>query len=68
VVPHVGTGLEGELVLEWWADPRKVTLYITEEGMSFVKSWGVNIHSEMEDGSISCVEDILPLWKWLFGE
>src|SRR5213078_2622374 len=38
--PHVTSSAEGEVVFEWWNDPRKLTVYCTAEDANFVKVWG----------------------------
>jgi prevent-host-death family protein len=67
VSPHVGADEYGSVSLEWWYETRKMTLFIESAGqIRFLKSWGSNIHSEMEDGTIKTVDEFVQLSKWLF--
>jgi hypothetical protein len=55
-----------EILLEWWKDLRKLSLYLTFGGAWYIKIWGPNIDTEMEEGHI---ENSFPeLWAWLNGE
>lgn len=60
---------ESSNVYEWWNGNRKITIYITGKGESdYVKIWGSNIHTEMDDGSITTIEELETLWRWLLSE
>jgi hypothetical protein len=63
--PHVTASSEGEVVFEWWHEERDLTLYISVLEIEYVKAWGMNIHSEMEEGCIDSINTFLDLWKWL---
>ena len=63
--PHVSSSPGGEIVLEWWRDPRKLTVYISDGGVEFVKSWGSSIRHEMEEGTANSIEDAQTIWNWL---
>jgi hypothetical protein len=54
--------MEGEPVFEWWSGEKKLTIYFQEHSAEYVKVWGSNVHSEMEDGDLG---DFLPLLQWL---
>jgi hypothetical protein len=62
--PHVSTNEDGNVVFEWWQSTRKLTVYVRSAHVTYIKVWGVNIDSEMEDG---CVTDkgFASLWMWL---
>ena len=62
--PHVSTNEDGNVVFEWWQGVRKLTVYVRSAHVTYIKVWGVNIDSEMEDG---CVTDkgFASLWMWL---
>lgn len=54
------------VVMEWWQDPRKLTVYVEPDGsMNYVKCWGANVHEEMESGSIEDAFTPTVLWFWL---
>jgi hypothetical protein len=65
LVPHVTSSAEGEVVCEWWNDPKKLTVYFTAEDASYVKVWGPDMVTEMEDGDATSPEARELLWSWL---
>ena len=61
--------VDGEICLEWWCGSRKLTLYIEgPETVSFIKSWGPDMVTEMQDGHLSNLNNIKVLMRWLNGE
>jgi hypothetical protein len=54
-----------EIVLEWWNQSKKITTYVSEESIDYIKVWGADMDNEMEDGSISLEEDLTHLWQWI---
>lgn len=66
--PNVTTDGEGRVVLEWWSQERKITVYIDEEGEEFIASWGRSIFDEMEEGAFENPKDALERWAWMTGE
>lgn len=66
--PHVTSSPEGEVVFEWWNDPRKLTLYCTATESYYVKVWGPDMVTQMEDGDAAPSETRRDLWRWLMGE
>jgi hypothetical protein len=63
--PHVTSSAEGEVVSEWWNGPKKLTVYCTGAEASYVKVWGPDICTEMEDGDASAPAIQQQLWSWL---
>jgi hypothetical protein len=63
--PHVSLDVDNEIVFEWWNKERKITIYIEEYKITFIKVWGENVHHDMKDGPIDFADDFLNLWKWL---
>jgi len=63
--PHIGTGSDGEIVLEWWNEERKLTVYIDDSETTYIKSWGANIHSQMKSGTCISDETRKALLDWL---
>lgn len=53
--------------LEWWGEaPRKLTLYFDSPAPPyFLKVWGPNLHSEMEDGDLQDNAQLQELFCWL---
>jgi len=63
--PHLNVSPDDEIVFEWWNADRKLTMYISGESAQFIKVWGANIDSEMEDGYAESSEELSALWNWL---
>lgn len=63
-LPHVSANENGEVLLEWWKSEKKLTLFVREDGIDYLRAWGSDIEHEMTDGELS--EDAFPgLWSWL---
>src|SRR5258706_6205112 len=63
--PHIGSNEHGHITLEWWHGSRTLTVFIrTEERVDYLKSWGSNIESEMEDGELSRINDFAAISRW----
>ena len=65
LAPHVTSSAEGEIVFEWWNDPRKLTVYCTTEDANYVKVWGPDMVTQMEDGDATSPAARQQLWMWL---
>jgi hypothetical protein len=65
--PHVGCNERGQISLEWWNKQRTLTVFVrSAERVDFLKSWGANIETEMEDGEVNTVADFVTLARWLY--
>ena len=56
---------DDEIVLEWWKGEKKLAIYASPGAIEYVKVWGPDIFSEMEDGNIENAQDFQSLWRWL---
>lgn len=65
VTPHVTADAHGDVVFEWWKGSRKLTAYVSPDAAEFVKMWGPDIDSQMEDGVVASEADRRSLWNWL---
>lgn len=63
--PLVGADAHGNVVFEWWEDHKKLTVYVRPETVEYIKVWGPDIFSDMEDGEVERAEDHQALWHWL---
>ena len=64
--PLINVNDDLEIVLEWWNGKKKLTIYISQGGyLEFIKIWGANMESEMEDGLIRSESDHKDLFSWL---
>ena len=67
VEPHLGANERGQVTLEWWKGERTLTLFVrSEETVEYLKAWGKDIESEMEDGEVSRLSDFVSLSHWLY--
>ena len=65
IAPHVIADAHGNVVLEWWEGRKKLTIYVYPETVEYVKVWGPDIFSDMEDGEVEGTEERRALWRWL---
>lgn len=56
---------ETETLLEWWYQDNKLSIYVDEDLITYIKVWGADMDSEMEDGIITSEGDLKNLWEWL---
>jgi hypothetical protein len=63
--PNVTASAEGEVVLEWWHGDKGLTIYIGNQSAAYLKDWGADINTEMEDGYANSPDIRRALWKWL---
>ena len=67
--PHIVSNEHGQITLEWWQGPRTLTVFIrTEDQVDYLKSWGSDIESEMEDGEVNRIAGFVALSHWLYRE
>lgn len=63
--PNVTASAEGEVVLEWWHGDKGLTIYLGNQSAAYLKDWGADINTEMEDGYANSPSIRLALWEWL---
>ena len=63
--PLVNLSFDSEIVLEWWHETKKLSVYILGNTAEYIKVWGTDIDNEMEDGTSSSPDELTDLWKWL---
>lgn len=65
--PMINVNDDSDVVLEWWNKNKKLTFYINQSTLDYIKVWGADIDSEMEDGLINSMQDcsIGQLWQWI---
>lgn len=47
--PNVTTSPMGDVVLEWWHDARKITVYASSDAYEILRVWGPDLDTEMDD-------------------
>jgi hypothetical protein len=65
IEPNVTASAEGEVVFEWWHSTKGLATYIGNQSAEYLKDWGTNINTEMEDGSANSPDIRRNLWTWL---
>lgn len=66
--PHVGEDEAGNATLEWWSmdGERKLTLYTMHPAdESLLKSWGINIETEMEFVALTDPKAVRAAFDWI---
>lgn len=63
--PNVTASAEGEVVFEWRYGVKNLTIYIGNQSAEYVKDWGADINTEMEDGYANSRSIRQRLWEWL---
>jgi hypothetical protein len=65
--PHVGVNERGHITLEWWSGERSLTVFVrSEDQVNYLKSWGKDIVTEMEDGELHRLSEFASLSRWLY--
>lgn len=62
--PHMSSTADGEIAFEWWKGERKLTLYLSDRGSEYIKVWGPDIETEMDDGPLNHWS-FVAAWLWL---
>jgi hypothetical protein len=65
LTPHVAPSGDGEVIFEWEHGAKNLTIYVGSREVSYVKDWGADMETEMEDGYITSTSTRVELWKWL---
>lgn len=59
---------ETETLLEWWYQGNKLSIYVEEDLITYIKVWGADMDNEMEDGIVTTEHDLKNLWEWLISK
>jgi hypothetical protein len=65
--PNVTASGEGEVVLGWRHDHKRLTIYVGEKSAEYVRAWGIDMEKDMDDGDADLPSTRQSLWKWLVG-
>ena len=63
--PHVSVDEDGDIMFEWWNEDKALTVYVSAEGARYIKGWGLDAETDMEDGEDPTPEMRRELWAWL---
>lgn len=67
VAPHISVD-EDEATFEWWKEERQLAVFVQRSGeVLAIKSWGTNVHSQMEEVQAPTPSELRGLWAWLIG-
>lgn len=67
MTPLVVADAHGNVVFEWLNDRNRLVVYVSPTTVEYVKAWGPDIWSDMEDGEIGTPQERKVLWRWLMG-
>src|SRR3989442_2615769 len=56
--PLVCASADGDVSFEWWFGNRKITVYVSEKSVEYVKVWGPRVLEDMDDGDLRTAEDL----------
>ncbi len=62
--PFISSDEDGYVTVEWYEDERELHLLIGENEAEYLQVWGINIDTEMHEGTFSH-NDYLTHWEWL---
>ena len=63
--PNVTASADGEVVFEWRHGIKVLTIYIGNQSAEYIRDWGADINTEMENGYANSPQIRRTLWKWL---
>jgi hypothetical protein len=63
--PQVAADEDGDVMFEWWNREKALTVYVSNDDVRYIKGWGLDAESEMEDGEPTTPEIRRTLWTWL---
>lgn len=68
--PLISDTNDGGVMYEWWNHElhRKLTVYIYGGSPHYIRVWGANINTEMDEGSAEPIDSFIPIWRWVWGE
>lgn len=66
--PFVSSDEDGFITAAWYEDERELHILIGEDEAEYLRVWGTNIDTEMQEDYLNR-DNYLTLWKWLlYGE
>jgi hypothetical protein len=63
--PHVAADEYGDVMFEWWNENKALTIYVSEDEARYIRGWGNNLETDMDDGQATTSERRRKLWTWL---
>ena len=65
--PLVSADSDGTIVLQWFSSSKRVTVSVDGSEVLAIRSWGPNIHTQMDDHEIQTPSALLADLEWLMG-
>jgi hypothetical protein len=65
ITPNVTASADGEAVLGWRHEQKRLTVYIGEKDIHYLQVWSNDTKAKMTDGFIESINDAQHLWQWL---
>jgi hypothetical protein len=65
--PLVVADAHRNVVFEWLKNHNRLVIYVSPDRIEYLKVWGPDIWSAMEDGNVETPKERLALWRWLMG-
>lgn len=65
--PTVSADSDGTILLQWFREPRRVTVFVGEGETTSIRSWGPDIDGEMSDRPLTGARDLSLEIAWLRG-
>jgi hypothetical protein len=65
VTPRVFVEGCSEVAVKWTNGQKSLTLFFGSSEVSYLKTWGLDITTEMDDGDITNKNEFQNLWEWL---
>ena len=62
------SNVDDAVVLEWWNNGRRYSIYVIEEEIDYYAQWGVKDDDwigETESGDINIENTLLDFWSWI---
>lgn len=63
--PRISASPEEEVVFEWWAGKRKISVYFGDEETVLLRVWGPNICEDMLEHPPEDISSVIRSWGWL---
>lgn len=63
--PHLSSEGYGDVKLSWSYGKKSLSFSITDSAVFYLKVWGPNVDTEMEDGVVGDDSDLINYWQWM---
>lgn len=67
IEPYISSDEDGDITVRWSKGKKRLYIIVSEYEILYLKSWGINMNTEMSEGSIIRGE-YMKVWEWLINE